>query len=407
VALSIASYAWVRFSWSRYSAWLLAALGFCSFGILVTAGVMVGTVFSGRTTGSQAAEWLFAASRIAAASMLLAATATRNRQTRRWGWKDYVRVVSTCTGACGGVITVLVAFAARSPGFLTRHSDTARYLVALGPDWVAALACGAAALFCVRRAHLEKDRHARLACFWLSPTAVACLMRGAMIEPSAGLWWQAYCLDLAAAAVATVGMSIHSAHATNRSMEEFAGLKAVHEISLALAAAPNLSALFPAFVEAVAKIMNARIVTLYLLDDTASALHLEATRGDDGVTTHNAGVIYSLEPEPRPGFHSGHTAAALMTREMQVAQDVHIDVEFVPWRTVARSGGWAVSAPLVSRNASIGVLNIYLGQEHPVSADQLDLLSMIAALASPAIDSRRRTPVSTPDEGSEQLPKAA
>jgi len=73
---------------------------------------------------------------------------------------------------------------------------------------------------------------------------------------------------------------------------------------------------------------------------------------------------------------------------------VFSDVEFLPWRTLARSNGIAVSVPLPYQGKVIGVLNIFLPEVYSIDERRMRLLETIAAAVSPAIESIKHDHIS-------------
>ena len=137
-----------------------------------------------------------------------------------------------------------------------------------------------------------------------------------------------------------------------------------------------------------AKTTGAQLVALYLLNHEENALRLEAAYGDTEGSL-KVGSSYSLQPQARPGFHSGHTARAVSEQSTQVVTDVFADVEFLPWRLAARNDGWVVSVPLTSRGRTLGALDLYIVQDKPVQGERLEMLEAMASLVAPAIENRR------------------
>ncbi len=166
-------------------------------------------------------------------------------------------------------------------------------------------------------------------------------------------------------------------------------MEALHEISWSLVGAVSFSELVTLFANRVRDRIGASIVAVYLADETGESLEVAAVSGPD-ICLQSLGATYKVVSGERwPGFHSGHTARAFTTKELQVALDVFVDVELVPWRIIAREDGCAVSVPLVDKGEAAGVLNLYFSDRRQVSAQRLKLLRTVAAAATPAIQNAR------------------
>ncbi|MDO8682037.1 MAG: GAF domain-containing protein [Armatimonadota bacterium] len=390
VGFSVACYTWYRFSSCKHGVWLASALAFSTFTLFVSLHAFLHITGGGRAELLLASVWCEAFSRIAAAGLLMIAATTKKVFHGNWTWKTYAN-----TFAAWAIISALTTFgiievASHSLSWLATNGKAIATLVVSGPYMIAAFLCLLATSAFARRGTVSSDRLTKVVCLWLLPMALGCGVRAVSINPSPNLWWQAHLLDMVAALVIATGINIDSAQADAKSTERFTALEAMHQISWSLAGAASLPGMMSAFVEVLARTTGARLVALYLLDDSAAVLRLEAVFGDD-YGYLNVGAEYSLEPQPRPGFHNGHTARALKERRTQVVQDVNGDVEFLPWQCVALRNGWVVSVPLQRREGPIGTLNLYLEQEKTVIPERLHLLETMAALVTPAIESRRNT----------------
>lgn len=80
-------------------------------------------------------------------------------------------------------------------------------------------------------------------------------------------------------------------------------------------------------------------------------------------------------------FGRGPTGAALRLRQPMVCQDIPGDPGFAPWRDEAVRRGYRSSAslPLIVGDEVFGVLNVYSAEPAAFPADEVDLLSDIAA----------------------------
>lgn len=180
-----------------------------------------------------------------------------------------------------------------------------------------------------------------------------------------------------------VGNGVENAFAHQEAGERLDELETLHDVSWSLVGARTVRELLDLFVTTLVSKLGTRIAAVYLSQDEQT-LELAAIRGSDDVCL---GTKYSLVSSgPWPGFHSGHTAKAFASREVQVANDVFVDVEFVSWRIVAGDDGCAASIPLIDRDACIGVLNVYFCDSSQLTSARLRLLATIAAAATSAIE---------------------
>jgi hypothetical protein len=183
--------------------------------------------------------------------------------------------------------------------------------------------------------------------------------------------------------VLVVGNGIENAFAHKEAGQRLEELETLHGVSWSLVGAGTLTELLNLFVSTLVNKLGARIAGVYL-DGGQSSLELAAICGSDEA---EPGTKYPLVASgPYPGFHSGHTAKAFTSREVQVANDVFVDVELVPWRIVAADDGCAASIPLADRDVCVGVLNVYFSDSAQLTTTRLRLLATIAAAATSAIE---------------------
>jgi len=197
-------------------------------------------------------------------------------------------------------------------------------------------------------------------------------------------------------AALVVGNGIENAFAHKEAQDRLDELETLHDVSWSLVGAGTVGELLDLFVSTLVNKLGARIAAVYLADEP-NWLRLAAVCGSDEATV---GIRYPLiSDRPYPGFHSGHTAKAYASRHVQIANDVFVDVEFVPWRIIAQDDGCAVSIPLVDKDRCIGVLNVYFAEATEVSATRLRLLATVAAAGTSAVEfALSRQPASESEE---------
>lgn len=180
-----------------------------------------------------------------------------------------------------------------------------------------------------------------------------------------------------------VGNGVENAFAHKEAGNRLEELETLHEVSWSLVGARTVKELLDLFVATLVNKLGTRIAAVYLSQEP-DTLELATACGSEQL---QPGTKYPLVASgPRPGFHSGHTAKAFTSREVQVALDVFIDVEFVQWRVIAGDNGCAASIPLVDRDSCIGVLNVYFSESSQLTAARLRLMTTIAAAATSAIE---------------------
>lgn len=252
-----------------------------------------------------------------------------------------------------------------------------------------ALGLGAAALICAalranhRRYMAETDGLAGLLCYFLIACVAGLLFycasaarfdRWSTISQMCFMWsW----------IVLVVGNGIENAFAHKEAGERLEELETLHDVSWSLVGAATVKELLDLFVSTLVNKLGARIAAVYLAEDSPS-LELAAICGSDETPV---GKKYPLvSDKPYPGFHSGHTAKAFASKQVQIANDVFVDVEFVPWKVVAQDDGCAASIPLVDNDVCIGVLNVYFSDAADLTTTRLRLLATIAAAATSAVE---------------------
>jgi GAF domain-containing protein len=183
------------------------------------------------------------------------------------------------------------------------------------------------------------------------------------------------------------GFCIENAIMQREAQDRVQELDALHQVSWSIVGVGSLHDLLDMYARTHQEQLGVKVAAVYLADKTADCLELYAIRGPDDCPGA-VGTKYPITSENRwPGFNTGHTARAFLSQEVQVANDVFVDVEFIPWRMVAADDGCAVSLPMVFRGKTIGVVNLYYEDSKLLTKQRLRLLSTIAGAAAPAIAS--------------------
>lgn len=241
-----------------------------------------------------------------------------------------------------------------------------------------------------RRVIRGQDRTAAIMCSFLVPCSFSLLSRTASAVRFDPWWNTGHLLMIVAWLAFIVAAGVGNALVHKEARDRLDEMETMHQVSWSLVGAANISELPDRLAQMLAHELKAEIVSIYLADNARQSLRLVAQYAPDECSDR-VGTIYPVfSTDRRPGFHSGHTARAFTSGEAQVADDVFIDVELVPWRMLAGHDGRAVSLPLIDKREIIGVLSLYFASRELLTPQRLKLLTMIAAAVSPAIGQVRQ-----------------
>lgn len=259
-----------------------------------------------------------------------------------------------------------------------------------------------------RKFSRTSDRQSGAMCYFLVTCLVGLVAVAASREAYDGWWLLGHYLLTAGWVVLVVGFELENAFAHREANERLHELETLHHVSWSMVGAGTSRELMQSFAGTLVEGLGARIAAVYLVDESEKNLELAALHGL-GEGGPSIGTKYAVfTDDRRPGFHTGHTARAFSTHEVQIASDVFVDVEFVPWKMVAVNEGCAASLPLVNRGRAIGVLNLYFSNARQFTRQRLKLFATIAAAAAPAIENvLAREQASGEPDADDQLPVAA
>lgn len=247
---------------------------------------------------------------------------------------------------------------------------------------------------------LEHDRISALLCYFFAPFILASAYYAISSAFNLELFGLSHIMFSLAWVVPFVGVGIENAFTFREAAERVVEMETLHAVSWALVGVGSVYELLDEFVRALTADLGAKVAAVYISDEQGENLELAAICGLEG-TEAMVGKQYGvLSTDRRPGFHTGHTAKAFLSQEMQIVPDVFADVEFVPWKLVAVDDGCAVSLPLVDRGRAIGVVNLYFNDRSRLTKQRINLLVTIAAAATPAVENalvRERGESSVPD----------
>ena len=387
----------VRLLYSRWPSWFLFTIGYGAMALAGVSGVVAASRF-GQTPLVRDYLDLTRLGMVPMSSVVLLAAAyasrARARGNRFGSWKAYVKVILASL--------VLVV------GWKFHAFDMIGNLIGATSinAWLAIEACSALSLAVLilrtRRIVLtNSDEIVVPTAHW----AVAVLIGRAFslvgYQLHTDMWWQIAGLELAGIAALLVGLGLANERAHRAASEKMAELQAMQQVSWSLVGAANIADLSSALAEAVSENFQASAAAIYLPGEKEDELVIAAVCGIDDPTV-SVGKSCSMRPDRRRGFHSGHTARAYVSGMVQMTEDIYSDVEFLPWRSVAKENGIVVSVPLPFRERTIGVVNLFLAGVESLADAQVELLESIAAAASPSIENARLR-----SEISERIERAA
>jgi GAF domain-containing protein len=173
------------------------------------------------------------------------------------------------------------------------------------------------------------------------------------------------------------GGAIEKAQLYDHMRRQLHELRTLAELSQTLASPLYLEQVLQVIVEMAARMLDAQLVSLLLLDEETSTLRRAAAHPTDGRYT---------EREPIP-FGEGIAGRVAATEEVEVVRDLVQDPRFYD-PELAREQGLRsmVCVPLRVRDRTIGVLNCYRAQPHAFSAGDVSLLTTLATQTALAIE---------------------
>jgi len=157
-------------------------------------------------------------------------------------------------------------------------------------------------------------------------------------------------------------------------------LSALAEVSETVTSPRYLDEVLEVVVEMAARVMNARLCSLMLLDEASGELFLRATQ--------HLSPIYRSKPPLKVG--EGIVGVVAQTGQPATVLDVTADARY-RHAAVARQEGLCslLCVPLVVRERVIGVFNCYTAQPHRFSEDEITLFSTLANQTALAIENAR------------------
>ncbi len=161
---------------------------------------------------------------------------------------------------------------------------------------------------------------------------------------------------------------------------QIAELSALAEISETITSPLYLDEMLQVVVEMAARVMNARLCSIMLLDEATGELVLRATQ--------HLGPAYHRQPPLKVG--EGIIGQVAETGRPATVLDVTADPRYRR-ADIARQEGLCslLSVPLTVRDRTIGVLNCYTAEPHRFTDDEITLFSTLANQTALAIENAR------------------
>ena len=385
---------WVQYCVSTERRLLLATVAF--------SGLMVGqfthALVSGLSQYGSSAyhrwglEYYIAWQTFAALILIASAqsSALEDRQNRR---RTGLRVLSGSIAA-SFAIAVIIIFISRSwHGILGSQPAIFAYVLSQAgrlissPFFIHALAVmasfAAMVVFAVRYVDQEDAfSDGILRCLLLTVGGQAAwLMSRGMFDLA---WWTSHVLAVVAMLELLIDLAVEFGNSYADAQARVEHLEAVHQISSRLTTTLDLRVILLVLVSDIAKMLTARFASVMMADDSGETLGTVVTHGLPESPLKSPDPL-KVEGLGRPGFYSGHAARAFKEKTVCVVDDVHADVEFIPWRLLAMQNGYAVSVPLIYHDVALGVLNLFFDKHIPMNGERLRLFETLASSAAVAI----------------------
>lgn len=376
-----AVYCLAIFVLERKVATLFAAVAFSALG---SGSVLQAVIDFSRTTYA-VSDWIAGASWLVAGVLLLGQAHSQTKLRAASRVQSLQQLVLAGAAVAAFPLSVM-PYALTGTAYGRFASSVFEAAAAHSMDNVISLAAGlllAGAISANHRRYMtQNDGLAGLLCYFLSAAAAGLLFAAFSSQRFDSLATVSLVCIAASWLALVSGNGVENAFAHKEAGDRLEELETLHDVSWSLVGAGTVSELLDLFVSTLVSKMGAKIAAVYL-SDGPDKLKLAAISGNNEA---DVGHVYPLISErPYPGFHTGHTARAYASRQVQIANDVFVDVEFVPWKVIAQDDGCAASIPLMDQEHCIGVLDVYFPDSRQLSATRLRLLATIAASGTSAV----------------------
>jgi signal transduction histidine kinase len=151
-------------------------------------------------------------------------------------------------------------------------------------------------------------------------------------------------------------------------------------VSQAINSTLNVDEVLAAITQQACQLMGAKLSSVLLIDEAGEWLDLRAS--------HGAGPDYINKP--RLSVADSLVGAVVRRKKVQQVENVRVSQRFLHVEIAEREGLVALlSVPLLSGNRCIGVLNVYSGQPHVFSNEEIHILTALAGLSAIALENAR------------------
>lgn len=166
----------------------------------------------------------------------------------------------------------------------------------------------------------------------------------------------------------------------NAVMKNARDLGLLHRISQVLGFDLSLTDVLQVIVSVTADLMESKIVSILLYDETARTLSIAATQS----------LSPAYRDKPSVSADKSVSGRALQTHQPQVVSDVDSEKNF-GFHEIARQEGIVsmLCVPMMIRGQAIGVINSYSQQARNYTEDDTKMLSLVASQAAIAIENAR------------------
>ena len=197
-------------------------------------------------------------------------------------------------------------------------------------------------------------------------------------------WWVSHALWICGLSVLLVRLGSEFGELYAHAHARIEHLEAVHYLSTRLSNTLELSVVLRALVSDMADMLSARLASVMLADEDNGSLTTVASHGlpEEPLRPNRP---QKMKGSGHAGFYSGHTVRAFNEKCVCVVDDVHTDVEFVPWKLLARRDGYTISVPLIYQETAIGVLNLFFEKHVPINNERIRLYQTLASAGAVAI----------------------
>lgn len=162
---------------------------------------------------------------------------------------------------------------------------------------------------------------------------------------------------------------------------EIAALSRVYRLSAQLLRPGDLKSAFELILNGAMEIVGASMGNIQMYDRGRHTLHIVTQRG---FTQEFLDCFREVTSE-----HPSACGRAMAARERLVIEDVNVDRDYTPYRSIAASAGYRAvqSTPLISRDGELlGIVSTHFREPRPLSQHELQLLDLYLAHATDTLE---------------------